>query len=202
MTRKLIAVDVDEVLFPFLTHMNDYVNGLWGTHFKIEDYKSYIFEEVWGGEKRDVDRLIDRFGKTGKYYSILPLEGAQEGIERLSRENDLIVVTNRPVKIKAETERQFEQFFPGRFKKVFCLGGDRYDSVSPIPKFQICKREGAEIIIEDGLRNALECIKVGIGAFIFDYSWNQSKTANQNGLVRIYAPHWKNLIKEYERLTK
>lgn len=195
MTREIIAVDLDEVLFPFLLHMNDYVNSLWGTNFKLEDYRSYVFEEVWGGEKRDIDRLIDKFGKTEKYKQIRPIEGAQEGIEKLSKENDLIIVTNRPAKIKEETEKQLEQFFPGKFKRVFCLGGDRYDTISPIPKFEICKREVASIIIEDGLRNALECVRGGIPAFLFDYSWNQSKTANQNGIVRVYTPHWENLIR-------
>ena len=195
MTRKTIALDIDEVLFPFLPDMNKYINSIFGTSFNLEDYFVYVFEDIWGGTKEDTARLINKFSKTESYKKIKPINGAQRGIEKLSKENDLIAISNRPIKIKEETEEQLKLFFPGKFKKVFCLGGEKHYSTAPIPKVNICKQEGASIIIEDGFRNALECAKAGIPAFLFDYPWNKNKTVNQERITRIYAPHWRNLIK-------
>jgi len=100
MERRIVAVDVDEVLFPFLPVMNEWINSVRGTFFKLEDYKKYIFEGVWGGTPEDTASLIKEFIKTDIYRKVKPLISSLEGIEILSKENDLIAVSYRPKQIQ------------------------------------------------------------------------------------------------------
>ena len=47
--KPVVAVDIDEVLGGFLPALIDYYNHSYNTKFTLDDFHSYRFAEVWGG---------------------------------------------------------------------------------------------------------------------------------------------------------
>ena len=47
--KQVIAVDIDEVLAQFMPTLARFHNDNYNTSLVIEDFQSYRFNEVWGG---------------------------------------------------------------------------------------------------------------------------------------------------------
>lgn len=188
--KKVIAVDIDEVLADFLTYFVYFHNLMYKTSKKREDFKNYHLHE---GFQVDRDEMHIRYMEF-KTFSLLerlkPIKGSKEGIKKLI---DLgftpHLLTARPKVIEKETRKWLDIHFKG-IDLPLHFARDERDKFKK--KSLVCKELGAKIIIEDHLENALDCSENGIKVFLIDAPWNQTESLPEN-VVRVKS--WKDIIK-------
>ena len=187
MSREKIAVDMDDVLFPFVPNIAIQHNEIHGTKLTESDFHSFSFKEVWGGTLEEARAEVMSF-LNRDHTPIMPIEGAQDITRSLSKQYRLSLVTARDSSLEYETVRWIEQYFPGIFSDVI-LTGNPYVSESYERKVDICKRLGAFMLVDDSVSHTTECVDAGLDAVLFgDYQWNQTKSELPTGITRV--PDW------------
>jgi 5'(3')-deoxyribonucleotidase len=113
----------------------------------------------------DVDRVLGPY-ISAVFTSIKPYDGAIEAIAKLKQKYDLQVITARHPFFKKATIRWINKYFPNDFTDI-----DFVHYKTPFGpknhKSEICKRVGAEIILDDKMSNALDCSSFGIRVYLF-----------------------------------
>jgi 5'(3')-deoxyribonucleotidase len=169
--KPVIAVDIDDVLFPFVDGIAAYHNDLKGTTLTAKDFISYNFHEVWGGNQLETDGIIDAF-LSRDHLQLLPISGAKEALERLSADFDIFLVTARNELFSDSTSSWLRHHLPGLFQHVF-FAGNPHDGRPYQPKGVICQQLGAQLLIDDhpsNLKSAAEC---GVKGILFgSHAWS------------------------------
>jgi 5'(3')-deoxyribonucleotidase len=193
MSREVIAVDVDEVLFPFVPEFIEYDNQRFGSGIRIEDFKTYQFENVLNiAIEEAVERVYDFNASNHEHIS--PLERAREAISELNEEFELTVVTARHPKFESNTLEWLDTHLQGFFSDVVHIG---YAPVmeKPLKKVDVCKDLGAIALIDDSVGHVSECAEQGIQGVLFGcYPWNQAESLPP-GVVRCL--HWPDVVEYF-----
>lgn len=172
MSKEVLALDVDEVLFPMLHHFIADYNGRYGTDHKLEHFDSYEFERVLNiSVPETVERVFAFIGSNHSHID--PIEGTQDAIDRLSRKYDLEVITARDQIFDSSTTAWIEEKVSKVFKNINFVG---YAPIKekPITKAEVCLDIGAIAMIDDSLPYLKQCVEVGVDGILFgDYPWNQ-----------------------------
>lgn len=185
-----IAIDVDEVLSNTMPKVCKFHNEKYGTNFKVDDFFSYDWEEVWGGTTNDTTKKWFDFFKINK-NKFETIDGAKESVNELSKKNKLIVISARQIEFKEHTINWLEKEFPSFFEKII-LTNDFAVSGKRISKREICDKENIDILIEDQLKHALDCASEKRKVILFNYPWNQNKKLSKN-IYRVN--NWKEAMK-------
>lgn len=95
-----------------------------------------------------------------------------------------MVVTSRQHVIRQPTLQWLDTYFPGTFVDVHF--GNHYALSGPsMSKSEICKQVGAQVLIDDNPRYALECAQAGIQVLLFDwdgsYAWSKTSCGYVSG---------------------
>lgn len=188
MAREVLAIDVDEVQFPFVPAFADFHNRVYGTNFQPEDFSSYRFEEVLLVSPDEVGRRIHAFHEQDDLH-IEPLAGAAAAIGRLANEYELVVLTAR--------ESQFEQ---RTISWIQARIGDHFSDYRHIGfsgnKAEECRKLGARSLIDDTPRHIFGCVQLGMeGALFGDYGWNRTEVLRP-GAVR--TVDWDKVLEHFD----
>lgn len=184
-----IALDLDEVLGQFLPALIEYYNDTYKTDWKIEEFYTYYFWEIWGGSVEESIQKVYDFHKTDYFKNIKPVAGAQEAVKKLKENNELFIITSRQNDIIKDTREWVEKYFPNTFTEIY-FTNHFSQSGKAITKSEICEKLGIEMLVEDSAPYALECLKPGRKIFLFDYPWNRSAKLPQ-GIQRVHS--WKEI---------
>lgn len=190
--KPVIAVDIDDVLFPFVDGIAAYHNKLKGTALTAKDFISYNFHEVWGGDQQETDDIIDAF-LSRDHLQLQPVAGAKEALERLSGDFDVFLVTARNELFADSTASWLRRHLPDLFRHVI-FAGNPHDGRPYQPKGVICESIGAQLLIDDhpaNLKSAAEC---GIKGVLFgSHAWSVIDAP----LARYVTPcaDWKAVLK-------
>ncbi len=182
MTREKIAVDVDEVLFPFVEEFVKFDNAIHGGEFTSEHFLSYAFEDVLGTPMDEAVRRVYDFNGSDHGH-ITPLEKTHDALSSLSERFDLMIVTARHPQFAASTKDWVSRHLDGFFSSLSHIG---YAPVMemPIKKVEVCRELGAIALIDDSLSHVSECAEDNIEGILFgDYPWNQADVL-PSGVVR------------------
>lgn len=182
-----IGIDVDDVLVPFLPQFIKFHNDTYGTNLKLKDCHTYKLGEILGISEEEAYPRVLKFDQTDYFFKTEPFTDAVKVVKELSKFCELYAVTSRPASLKEYTEKNLEQFFPGCFEKV--LIGNYVPGVSETPKSELCKKHGINLLVDDQLKYAEQCVKIGIPTLLYDrnktYHWNKGKPIK--GVFRIYS---------------
>lgn len=179
MTKPVIAVDIDEVLSPFLCGLIEWHNQHYNTALQLHDFYTYEFHKVWGGDREQAIR------KGAEHFEarepVTPLADASRVLTRLAQDFELIVVTSRPLKQKAQTESWIQQHFPNTFKEILVCNHWSLDNQGPIiKKSAACLQHEAKYLIDDFPHYIEEAVNAGLTGLLFgDYPWNQQHAQHQ-----------------------
>ena len=167
-----IAIDLDEVLYPLVVTLTDILNRECGRSVSLRDYDEYDFDAVWHLGQDEAASVIERHFGTTEPLAI-PLPGAGETIQRLAGEYTLFVVSSRPPRLQAVTERWIDTFFPDCFEDVV-LTGNSYE-MDPVPsKGSVCSAMGVDALIDDQDIHLLSAAASGLMPIRFgDYPWQR-----------------------------
>lgn len=185
--KIVVAVDVDEVLGNFVSALNVFIAERYSSYHTVSEYHVYEFFRVWKCSRAEAEIRVHEFFRT-KYFTsgINPIPGSHTVLCNLSTFCNLSIVTSRQNVIKNHTCEWIEKHYPGLFKEIhfgnhFALDG------SSRPKSEICRSLGAEVLIDDNPRYALECAEAGIRVLLFDYHnsypWCKDASVESHGLV-------------------
>lgn len=186
--KIVVAVDVDEVLGNFVSALNEFVADHYSSYHSVSEYHVYEFFKIWRCSRDEADIRVHEFFKTSYFKTgIHPIPGARQTLQKLSRFCNLSIVTSRQNAIKDHTIEWIERHYPGLFQDMhfgnhFALNGQS------IAKSDICRSLGANVLIDDNPRYAIECAEVGIKVLLFDYEnsypWSKSESVNGHPMVR------------------
>eukprot|EP01025_Chloroclados_australasicus_P024860 TRINITY_DN2491_c0_g1_i2.p2 TRINITY_DN2491_c0_g1~~TRINITY_DN2491_c0_g1_i2.p2 ORF type:complete len:360 (-),score=35.82 TRINITY_DN2491_c0_g1_i2:367-1299(-) len=197
--RKLtVAVDVDEVLARFLHSLNQYCLEVHHMRYMVEDYDLYEFAKVWGCSTAASNDIVHQFFESYHFrQGIEPIPGAFESLLRLRTLHacNLEIVTSRQNVIQASTLEWIDTYFPGVFgdRIHFCnhysLEGKQRK------KSEVCKAIGADVLIDDNPKYAVECAELGIPVLLFNwkcgYPWAMLPEEQTENPFIIQVSNWK-----------
>jgi len=186
-----IGIDVDEVLAGTMFELNKYYNNLFKTSFKIRDYKVFDLDKTWGTSKKEAVDIVENFYFSSSFKQIRPIEGSVEAVSTLSKNNDLVVLTSRPLYLRNSTNDWIKSHFPNMINEVI-LNGHYKRKSSKMSKLKNCLDNCLNILIEDNLEISNECSKGGVKVLLMDKPWNQNY--GHENIVRVND--WKEILEE------
>jgi uncharacterized HAD superfamily protein len=197
MTEK-IGIDLDDVLVDFNGALRRWHNDIYKTSLKLEDFKSYFFNETWGGTIQETIDKVGLFNHSRYYETISPIEGAVWAINSLLKiGKEPNIVTSRADFLRESTEKMLKFYFKKQSMNIF-YSSNHYSGRenSGKTKPEICLDNKIPLIIDDSLEYAMQCAEKGIRVLLFgDYPWNQNGNLPAN-VVRV--KNWKEVL---EKLT-
>lgn len=195
----IIGVDLDDVLGDFSTSFINYHNRLYGTDWKREAMKSYYFHEHTDIEEDVVLSRIFDFYETEDFMRISPVEGARESLERISKDNKLIVMTGRSDAISDKTEKWIDKNYPKIFSEI-CFTNIflKENNSSKKSKSFYCHERNVGVIIDDYLEVAEDCAENNIRTLLYTAPWNKDAKTNEM-LIRVDS--WRDILDKVKVLT-
>lgn len=187
--KRIIAVDIDEVLASFSASVVAFVNDKYNANMSVSDICSLRFDQLWNVSVEETNRRMDEFHDSVYFREQLsPVdEAAFHFLGVLKEKFELHVVTARKSKIENITRDWIETHYPNIFTDIHF--GNHYISPEEIEesmakgevrhatkrsKSAICKEIGACLLIDDHLEYAIDCAEQKIPAILFgNYSWNR-----------------------------
>jgi hypothetical protein len=167
---KIIAVDIDEVLCPFLHPLMKWKK------FKPKANKyPYVYSKIMNISEKESQNMVQEFYSSDDFAKIQPLMGSQAGIAYLkARGHKLYAVTGRQSSVRRKTETWLDTYFPFAFDDLVIT-----NSFTPyeVPKSDICRSLNIGLIIDDNIRTCMDCENQHIRSvnFVGDpvYPWCQ-----------------------------
>ncbi|MCI0532606.1 hypothetical protein L0Y49_00110 [bacterium] len=190
MQKKIVGIDIDDVLFDFNTGLCEYHNDLYGTTLRREDIIDYDLENLWGCSANEVAQRIEDFYRSTYHQRLNPLDGAVHAVKTLEALCDISVITARPTIALHITMELIESLFPRFSGGVHFLRRVHGPESRRETKGDICERLGVQIFCDDAIRHAASVCAKGIPVLLFDSPWNQGETPA--GAVRVYG--WKDAL--------
>lgn len=173
--HKLIAVDLDDVLFDFIGHFFAWHNDVYDTNLQPEDMAFATLWEAWGGTKEEATERVPLFFEEIDMLRMEPMEGAVSSLRVLRNIFRLVIISARHPDAIDATNEWIDLYFPEVFDKVAVGVGNPLAQDLPMSKAELCTHMGVDLLIEDQLKNAADVARSGVPVLLFgDRPWNQS----------------------------
>lgn len=176
MDRRIIAVDIDEVLLPHFQDLMTWYNATYGTSLTLADNGSDDLAK-WGTETDEqAIRQVQVFFQDKAFLEAQPFAEAKRALLRLQREHELVVVTARDTIIETVTRDWLQEHFAEVFRDIhftarYSLEGKRRT------KTDVLREIGAAYLIDDSPDNILPAVDAGLTGILFgDYPWSRAET--------------------------
>lgn len=181
--RKVIAIDIDDVLSSQLEVLIDFSTEKIGRKFSKEDFMTpgdywgyYI--NIWGLGRDEGYKLFNEF--LDEHYPLKQVvkEDVKDALKILKNDYDLEIITSRGPGYEEITKKWLEEQIPNMFGGVhFVHDWDKDDLKAT--KAMICQEIGAEYLIDDNAEHCLLATGVGVNALLFgEYGWNIATEPN------------------------
>lgn len=193
---KNIGFDLDDVLLNFSDALREHMNRKYNKNVQREEITTFFVEEAFDISPKDARETIDDFFFHEDHLMAAPVHGSQEVIGRLSKNNNLHIVTAKPDILDSVTKGWLKEHFPDKFEVVYFanwFSGGHEESKKKRKKSEICIECGTEIFIDDSLETAADVSSVGIPVLLFNTPWNQRENLPDN-VTRVYS--WEEVEKE------
>lgn len=189
--KKLIAVDLDGVLSDTLSAFIQFHNEVYKTALARNHFYSDYYWEVLNEEKEITIAKFQHFTKTHHFQNIQPVKGAIKAITFLAKHHQLIVITARGQELAEETNTWIRRHFPNKFKDIHVINHALFAKTGKtVSKGELCQKLNVDIVIEDNLHHAHDCVSDTTRVFLINQLWN--KGALSKGISRVNS--WKDLI--------
>ncbi|AKM81849.1 TPA: hypothetical protein DD449_00210 [Candidatus Berkelbacteria bacterium] len=195
---SVLATDIDDVIFPFVSAFIAYQNCVFGTKIQLAQVTDYFnFEEVLGVTRKEkIKRMHEFLRLVGLEFP--PIIGAVEALDKLRvLFPNQAMITGRQYAVQDLSIRYLDKFLPDRkFQTVFCNHCIGDDAIS---KSEACLRLGVSHIIDDSLEYAIDCAKAGVQVLLFgDYPWNRQKIPKEYEGIITRTPSWQDVLAYFE----
>lgn len=194
MAKKIIAVDIDDVLFDEHQSMRLFMNEYYGfqhtaEHYNIEGPYWGYWQKVWGVDDEESARRFAAYVESGVKAKPTFIPGAIEAINELKKQYELAVITSRydPGVVKA-TPAWLEEHFPQVFKRVEFVVNWSIDQ--KMSKGVIAEKIGASYLVDDSYLHCHAAAEQGVHSILFgDYGYNRHYKGDHPLITRAF--NWK-----------
>lgn len=180
MRRLVIAVDCDDVLVATTPFFVDAYNQRHGTKAVLAEARD-AHAISWAAEPNVV---VERWGELTEldgYKQLGPDPEEAMVLRELARHHELHLITARQEHERVFTRAMLDREFEGVFSSMEFVGWEG-------SKGEVCKRIGADVLIDDASKHLYDAIDHGLdaeGMILFgDYPWNTQDTGRPEQLVR------------------
>lgn len=191
-----IGVDLDNVLADHMSALVKYYNHRYATALTRDSFRSLKFWETWGGTREEAIETVHEFYASLEFAAILPVEGAEEGVDLLTHNNRLEIITARPSDLLSATSDWLNAYFPDKFAGAYFGNHYAKNGLHATSKLALCQFLGVDVLVEDSLEHALECADQRRRVVLLDNPWNQSSQLPEN-VYRVDS--WKEAVATIER---
>jgi len=188
MSKKIIAVDIDEVLSETIKAMLLKHNNSWRWRRvyreDLTDYNIWNIKKLWLTQRQAI-LLFARFQFLSWVFNkINPILWAKEKILMLkSKWYKFYAVTARLSLLKISTRLWLKKYFKDCFEWIVFA---EFFTSRERRKSEICREIWASIIFEDNLETCLDCVNNWIKCYLFDKPWNQCDSLPE-WIIRVYS---------------
>src|SRR5260221_276348 len=139
--KPVIAVDIDDVLAPYVPGLIEHHNLEYGSTLTYEGVLDLDLSKSAGIDKEE-------FLKRAWFYVInhqktaLPVKGSQEAINKLKANYAIYVITFRSKPLYEVTHYWLGKHFKDIFEDVIMIGGEKFGE-HPKTKAEVCQEIGA-----------------------------------------------------------
>lgn len=195
MAKPILAIDIDEVLFPFMVTMLEHTNSTYGLSHSIEEVKDFNLG-FWSISDSDAIERVHTVSRLD-HRSVNALPNANSALSLLKGQYQIFIVTSRHEEFRARTEEWLSHHFPGLYDKLI-MTGNHYSGREFRSKAEVCLELGVSMLVDDQLHYAKESAQLGLPCILFgDYPWNQAESL-PDGVVR--AQDWNEVVMTLERV--
>lgn len=189
-----IALDLDEVIADFFEALLKFYHRKFGKLYKKEEFKEWKWWPHLGLTREEAIKTVDEFHESHHLDEVKPLEHAVHSIKHLLKDNELFIITGRPIRFKPKVESWIKYHF--RELSIEVIHAGDFHKGQAATKAEICKDKGISLLLEDSPDTALECAEAGIKVILFDNPWNQ-KVQHKN-IARV--KNWLEALEVIEHL--
>jgi 5'(3')-deoxyribonucleotidase len=181
MKRESIAFDVDDVLASHVESFIVFSNKHYGTSLTMEDYSDH-WADFWDIDEDEIDKRALEFQTPKRIASFAVKNDAKSALMQLKTKYDLFIVTARREHIVDTSTDWISRHFPDVFKGTHFV--PIWVPNNKITKGDICKKIGADYLVDDLPRHCNIAAEAGIKVVLFgDYAWNRDEKII-NGVTR------------------
>ena len=186
-----IGIDLDEVVVDFARKFIDKAKKNFGKEVSYENIYSWHLWDVFGISREEAIKIAEDIFQED-LENLEFVEDARDTIINLLKENEIFIITSRPIKFYERTKRFVEKSIDSRIG-VFFSGGV---ADSGKTKSEICKELGIDLMIDDHIGYYNDCVNKNIKTLLFTKPWNK----NEKGVERINS--WKEIPEIIEKMKK
>jgi uncharacterized HAD superfamily protein len=192
MKKNKIAIDLDSVIADLMEQVVPFHNERYHTSLTLEDYTDYALTSLWNCSQEEKILRIFEFYESPYMDKVQPMPGSNKALHHLSKNNDLFVVTSRPYSIENKTIEWLNTYFPDIFKSIHHTNQFLGATEKHVKKSAVCKEIQADIMIEDNVDFATDCVESGITTYLINQPWNKNQTVDSK-IVRVNG--WSEIVK-------
>ncbi len=187
-----IAVDLDDVLIQFNKGFLDYHNKKYNTSFDMVSDRPFRYDEFLGISVEEVVVRVVDFYKSSEFMKLKPMDFSQESVNKLVKNNKLIILTSRPPDMRGLTEVWTKKYFGNVFEEIILTGQfDLSANKKEITKSAVCEEKDVSLFIDDAVHYIEEVSRIGVKCLLFDRPWNKSYDPPKN-VKRVM--NWKEIV--------
>jgi uncharacterized HAD superfamily protein len=186
--KKVLAVDLDDVLLVFNEPLLQFHNRMYGTAHTIADAVTFDLKKVWNCTGEEVFERIHKFYESDDHWNSIPMPGAVDAISVLKEQYEIHIVTAKPDILKEKTHEWLAKYFPNMFDGVH-FTNLHYDVHRT--KLEVCNDLKACALIDDGPANAVSVSAGGIPVYLINHPWNQE--VQGEGITRVFS--WEEVVR-------
>jgi len=189
-----IGIDFDDVLAPSIINFRMHLNE---KHNKNID-KLYSDEIAQLGMTKDeFFGAWDDFCNTEKHNNMLPLSDSINVLEYLAQKHELYLISARSEHLFDSTMHWVNKYYPNLFRGIHLVNRSYKDE--EIKKSTICEKYKIQIMIDDSLKNLIDCKNAGTKGIWFT-QYLTSKKNNYKDKDIIIARSWIDVKRQIEKL--
>lgn len=195
MAKEVLAVDIDEVLFPFVEEFIQHHNSTYNTEHAVEEFLTYEFQHVIQQDFEETVRRI--FEVTSREcLHVEPIDDSIEAIRSLGERYDLEVITARSPDHEEPIRVWLEKHYGDSFGGINFIGHPGYMERYK-PKAEVCEELGAIALIDDSVSHIELCQAKEIKGILFgDYPWNQLNGNNGHSEI-VRCRNWQEVLEHF-----
>ncbi len=173
--KKIVAVDIDDVLSRTAQSIIDFGNHHWGHTNTLEDFTEQL-SQMWQVDIEEAHERWEKFMNSGimEQFDVIP--EAKEVLEKLAGGYTLIVVTSRRDVLLDITHKWLDANYPGVITEVVGVRiyGEGKADAHMLTKAEVLQELGADYLIDDQPKHCIGAAEVGVKAVLYGgYPWNK-----------------------------
>lgn len=183
--KKIIAVDIDEVLAANAPSFVAYTNEQWGMDLSVDDYHEH-WAELWQVDHMIAMQRAKDYNASKVIESMGHFEEAAAVLHKLSKHYELIVLTARRREMQAVTAHWIRRHYGNVFSAIHHAGiwDDEHPNASTFTKADLCLDLDVSYLVDDQSKHCNAVQAAGLQAVMFgDYPWNKNDQL-VDGVVR------------------